>query len=200
MNNTASRNQTNVSKLSRNDRLSAVLAVTLTFGAIALGLLFRQEATNQTWLFESRAAGIAARYPAGWLVDERGNYVARIRDPRARPYKTQYVISVVPVSSQSTVRNVLDSLTLQRASDLAAYRVLLVEEIATSGAARTRMRFAFVDADPNPFIQRLPVVVLGEDIIILDGNRAIVATFMADKDAYDTDHPAFERFLASLRH
>jgi hypothetical protein len=133
-------------------------------------------------------------------VDEGGNYVARIRDPKARPFKTQFVISSIPASGQTSVRNVLDSLTLQRSIDLSAYRVLSVEQATVDGVSQTRMTFAFVDADPNPFIQRLPVVVLGTDIVILDGNRALVITYMSDQESYDDNLPAFQRFLASLRY
>ncbi len=184
----------------RYDRFSAILVAAIAVAAIGLGLLLKQQTTTETWLYESRTAGIAARYPAGWLLDERGSYVARIRDPKARPFKTQYVITVVPIGGETSVRNVLDSLSLQRSTDLSAYRVLHVEQSARGSVTLTRMNFAFVDADPNPFIQRLPVVVLGEDTVILNGNRAIVVTYMADKDTYAADRAAFDRFLASLRY
>jgi len=190
----------NTSLLTRNDRISPLLVTLMATLAISFGFLLKQRTTADTWLFESRTSGISARYPAGWLVDERGTYVVRIRDPLARPFKTQYFISVFPFATQSSVRTILDSLTLQRSSDLAAYRVLVVEDQTNLGTKTTRMTFSFVDSDPNPFVQRLPVVVLGEDIVILDRNRAVVATFMTDKDSYDTDRPAFTQFLASLRY
>lgn len=186
--------------LTRNDRFAEMLVVIITLAALGLGLLMRQSNTSQTWLYVSREAGIEAFYPAGWLVDEGGNYVARIRDPKARPFKTQFVISSIPASGQTSVRNVLDSLTLQRSIDLSAYRVLSVEEVTVDGISQTRMTFAYVDADPNPFIQRLPVVVIGTDTVILDGNRALVITYMSDQESYDDNLPAFQRFLASLQY
>lgn len=186
--------------LTRNDRFAEALVVIITLTALAFGLLLRQSNSSQTWQYVSREAGIEALYPAGWLVDEGGNYVARIRDPKARPFKTQFVISSIPASGQTSVRNVLDSLTLQRSIDLSAYRVLSVEQIDVDGVSQTRMTFAYVDADPNPFIQRLPVVVIGTDTVILDGNRALVITYMSDQESYDDNLPAFQRFLASLRY
>lgn len=188
------------SDLTRNDRISAILVVVVVLAGLALGLLIRQQNAGQTWVYTSREAGLEAAYPAGWLVDERGNYVMRVRDPKGRPFKTQYQIAVVPAGGQTSIRNVLDGLTIQRSSDLAAYRVLNVQNVTVSGATLTEMNFAFVDADPNPFIQRLPVVVLGKDIVIRDGDRAIVVTYMADETQYDANYPAFERFLASLRY
>jgi hypothetical protein len=171
-----------------------VLVVLVTLMALGLGLILRQRTSNLTWHFVSREAGIEVSYPAGWLTDEGGNYVVRIRNPKARPFKTQFMIAVVPAGGATSVRNVLDSLTLQRSSELSAYRVLGVEEIGT------QMNFAFVEADPNPFVQRLPSVVLGRDIVILDGDRAIVVTYMADDASFDESLPDFQRFLGSLQY
>lgn len=188
------------SDLTRNDRFAEVLVAILAVAALILGLSLRQQNMSQTWRYENREVGIEALYPAGWLVDEGGDYVVRIRDPYARPFKTQYQIRIVPAGGQTSIRNVLDSLTLQRSTDLAAYRVFSVDEVPVGGAMLTQMNFAFVDADPNPFIQRLPVVVRGMDVVIRDGDRAIVVTYMAADDAFEENRVAFEHFLASLRY
>lgn len=186
--------------ISRNDRLSSVLAVAMTILAVVLGLALRQQALGEEWSYVSRAEGIEASYPAEWLVDESGSYVVRMRDPKARPFKTQYQITVVPAAGQTSIRNVLDGLTIQRSTDLAAYRVLNVQEAEVGGATYTQMNFAFVDADPNPFVQRLPTVVLGSDIVIRDGDRVIVVSYMADEDTFDASYEGFERFLDTLRY
>ena len=107
---------------------------------------------------------------------------------------------VVPAGGQTSIRNVLDGLTLQRSSDLAAFRVLSVEDVSIGATTLTRLNFAFVDADPNPFIQRLPVVVKGMDILIRDGDRIIVVTFMAEESTFDQNQIDFDRFLQSLRY
>ena len=184
----------------RNDRFSSLLVVIVVLLFLGLGLVNRQRIDTQLWHYNSRISGIEATYPAGWLVDETGDYVVRMRDPRARPFKTQYQIKVVPAGGQTSIRNVLDGLTLQRSSDLAAFRVLSVEDISIGATTLTRLNFAFVDADPNPFIQRLPVVVKGMDILIRDGERVIVVTFMSDENTFDQNQPDFDRFLQSLRY
>ncbi len=189
-----------VSNISKNDRFSAILVVVTVLAAIATGLALRQRAASQTWLYESREAGIQVLYPAEWLVDERGDYVVRIRDPRSRPFKTQYQIAISPAGGQTSIRNVLDSLTVQRSTNLAAYRVLSVQDVAARGTTLTQMSFAFVDADPNPFIQRLPVVVQGVDIVIRDGDRVIIVTYMADENTFANGLPGFEQFLTSLQY
>lgn len=184
----------------RNDRVSALLVVLLTLLAVGVGIALRQRASGQEWTYVSRAAGIEATYPAGWLVDEGGDYIVRMRDPKGRPFKTQYRITTVPAGGQTSIRNVLDGLTIQRSTDLAAYRVVSVQEQAIGGQEFTIMNFTFVDADPNPFVQRLPTVVLGMDVVIRDADRAIVVTYMADEASFDTHHDEFERLLAALRY
>jgi hypothetical protein len=191
---------TSTGDVTKNDRFSAVLVAIVAAVSLTLGLVLRQTSQGTTWTYENAEAGIQAQYPAGWLADEDGIYLARIRDPKARPFKTQYLITVVPAGGQTSVRNVLDSLTLQRSVNLPAYRVISVEQIEQGDQVITRMEFVFVDADPNPFIERLPVVVHGIDRIVLDGNRAIIATLMAENTTFEANREGFERFVASLRY
>jgi hypothetical protein len=189
------RSGTSARTVLRNDRYASVLTVLVTVVALALGMLLRQSQLNSTISFVDRTAGVQTRYPSNWLLDTEGNYVMRVRDPAARPFKTTYMIRVIPASPQTSVRNVLDSLTLQRSSELAAYRVLSVQQTSEQV---TQMDFAFVDTDPNPFLQRLPAVVLGTDLVVLDGNRAIVVTLMASENVYARELPRFQRFFAAL--
>lgn len=184
----------------KNDRYGVILVIILVLGSVLSGLFLRSRSSNQVWSFISREAGIESTYPAGWLTDEQGDFVVRISDPRAIPYKTQYILRTLPFGPQSSVRNVLDSLTIQRSNDLSAYRVLNIEEVAVEGLLLTQMDFAFVDADPNPFIQRIPVVVQGRDIVIVDNDRAIIVTFMSDQDEFLDNLPRFEQFFSTLRY
>lgn len=179
----------------RNDRYGSLLSVVVAVGALTLGLLIRQSELSSTVPFSDRTAGVQTRYPTGWLLDTEGNYVMQVQDPAARPFKTAYRIQVVPASPQTSIRNVLDNQTLQRSSELAAYRVLSIQEVSENV---TRMDFAFVDTDPNPFLQRLPVVVLGTDLVLLERDRAVIVTFMAAEDNYTRELPRFQRFFASL--
>ncbi|MBN1121531.1 MAG: hypothetical protein JXJ17_10660 [Anaerolineae bacterium] len=184
----------------KNDRFGEVLVIALFVVFFGLGLLIQQRASNRLWTYSSREAGIDATYPAGWLLDEQGDYVARFIDPKKRPFKTQFMISVVPAGGEASIRTVLDSETVQRSSDLAAYRVLEVGESTEMFGDTVTMDFAYVDADPNPFVQRLPVVVLGRDILFRDGDRVVILTYMAQADSFDEGLPTFERFLSSIQY
>jgi hypothetical protein len=187
--------------VSRNDRIASILVVLMVALALMFGLGIRQRELGRTVSHVDREAGIEMRYPAGWLLDSADPaYTLRVSDPNARPFKTLYQITIVPASGQTTVRNVLDTLTLQRSSELSAYRVLNVGQQTLGGQDLIRMNFVFVETDPNPFIQRLPVVVLGTDVVLIDAERAIVVTYMAEQDTFEQGLPGFERFLTSLRY
>lgn len=187
-------------QVTRNDRLANILVFMIAVSALIAGLLAKQQYLNQQWYYTSRQFGVEAAYPAGWLTNEDSGFVVQISDPRARPFKTEFRITVVPAGGATSIRNVLDTLTLQRASDLPAYSVLDIEELEQNGMEFTQMNFVFVDADPNPYIQSLPKVVIGRDIVIRDGERAIIITFMAHEAAFDAELPRFERFLSSVRY
>lgn len=184
----------------KEDRYGLILTIVLFTLMILLGIFQKNSSSAQVWQFSSREAGIEAYYPAGWLSSETNDYVVLLHDPQAIPYKTQYSISVIPYGPQSTIRNVLDSITIQRAYELSAYRVLNIEEISVGGLSMTQMDFTFVDADPNPFIQRVPVVVQGRDIVTIDGDRAVIVSFMSAQDEFDENLVKFEKFFASLRY
>jgi len=187
--------------VTRNDRFNSVLVPIVFVIAIAMGLLIKQNTSSSVWPYVSQQAGIEATYPAGWLFDETSNdYVVRLSDPAARPFKTQFIIRVVPASQFTSVRNVLDELTIQRSVELSAYRVLNVENVAVNGVQATQMNFVFVNADPDPFSQRVPAVVLGTDIVIIDEGRAITITFMSSEETFQDNLSDFQRFLGSLRY
>jgi hypothetical protein len=184
----------------RNDRFSIAGTLLLAISLLALGLLFREQSLNSTWLYENREQGMSATYPAGWLVEEGDKYVVRIWDPRARPFKTQFTVALMPASASTTIRNVLDALTLQRSEDFAAYRIIDISHPQINGLDVAAMEFVYVVAEPDPFFQNVPVVVRGRDITIADAGRIIVVTYIADQRLFETNLPAFQHFLESLRY
>ncbi|NDJ53237.1 MAG: hypothetical protein GYB68_09160 [Chloroflexi bacterium] len=187
-----------ISHVTKSDRFASISVIVVVIGFMSVGLLLRARDSSSTWLYSNRQAGIEARYPAEWLVDEQGDYVARMRDPVARPFKTQVLIDTVPAADNTSVRNILDSLTLQRSAELSAYRVLAVRDSTLAGVLVTEMDFAFVDTDPDPFVQRVPVVVEGLDIVIIDNTRVIVLTYMADTETFEDEFDTFLDIFASL--
>jgi hypothetical protein len=179
---------------------SGLLALGATLLALLGGLVVRDSVLADTVPYEDPAAGLAVRRPAGWLLDAQGDYVFRLQDPAARPFKTALQVSVVTIGPDATGRNVLDSLTLKRSASLSGYRVLSVADpVPTLHGSAAEMRYAYVASEADPFLETLPVVVLGMDVVYLKGDQAIVATYLADVDQFEKQYFRFEQFLASLQ-
>lgn len=185
--------------LSFRQRWSHYIAVLYCLAAILIGLNLRDAALTATVSYTNSQAGIRAQYPANWLIDESGNYIFRVRDLSRPGFKTTIQVATRPVSPLTSTRNVLDALNLSRAQTLAAYEVLSEESYALpNDVPATAMAYTFVDTQDNPFLQGIPVVVQGLDILTIRGGQALVVTFLADASAYDRVKPVFDQFLDNL--
>ncbi|HEX2621367.1 MAG TPA: hypothetical protein VHL11_14510, partial [Phototrophicaceae bacterium] len=115
-------------------------------------------------------------------------------------FKTTLQIATLPVSADMTARNVLDDLSLFRSTRFASYNVLSIPQGYTlpDGEAATLVEYTFVSREPNPFQESIPAVVVGRDVLVLRRGQAILITFLADAQTYQTDLDLFQRFLMSL--
>lgn len=186
-------------RLTFRQRWSHYIAVLYCLLAIFIGLNLRDAALTATVAYINRQAGIRAQYPANWLIDESGDYVFRVRDLSRIGFKTTIQVATRPISPLTATRNVLDAINLNRAQTLAAYEVLS-EELYTlpNDVAATAVTYTFVDTQDNPFLQGIPVVVQGLDILTIRGGQALVITFLADASAFDRIRPVFDQFLDNL--
>lgn len=188
-----------LSELTFRQRWSHYLAVIFSVVGVVIGLNLRDAALNATTLYVNSQAGISAAYPANWLIDESGSYVFRVRDVARAGFNTTIQVATRPVSPVTSTRNVLDDLNLNRAQTLAAYEVLAEESFTLpDDVAATAMSYTFVETQDNPFLQGIPVVVQGLDILTLRGGQALIITFLADAADFDQLRPVFEQFISNL--
>jgi len=188
-------------ELTQRQRWSHYFA--LIFGAIAflIGVNLRDSTLHATNLYTNNQAGITAEYPANWLIDSSpGNYVLRVRDPSQVGFKTTFQVAIGPVGAASAARNILDALSLNRAQTLAAYSILSRESfVLPDETEATSMTYTFVATETNPFLESLPVVVEGLDILTIKRGQAIVITFLSDSRTYEQSYTIFEQFLRNLK-
>ena len=176
-------------------------ALTLIVGLLTLlyGVNLRANALNATVEYVNVRAGIRAHYPRHWLLDEVGDYVFRVRDMGRIGFKTTISITVRPVGTNMTERNVLDTLNIIRPRTLATYSILSIGDYTLPDESlATVMTYTYVAVETNPFLESVPVVVVGQDILTLRGGQAIVITFRADSLTFDQDLAIFNRFLENL--
>jgi hypothetical protein len=89
---------------------------------------------------------------------------------------------------------------MNRAPTLDGYRILSREPFVLPDESNaTAMSYAFVATEANPFLESIPVVVEGLDILTIRRGQAIVITFLSDAGNYDQNYVMFEQFLRNLR-
>jgi len=186
-------------EFTRRQRWSHALTVIVGVVVLLYGLNMRAGALYATTIYDNAQAGIRANYPQNWLLDESEDYVFRVRDMARIGFKTTILITTQPIGPDMTERNVLDTLNITRPLIMAAYNILSIGDYTLpDGTPATAMNYTYVAVDTNPFLESVPAVVLGQDIITIRGGQAIIITFCADAQTFDQDSAIFNRFLASL--
>lgn len=122
-----------------------------------------------------------------------------VQDTQRLGFSTTIRIQVLPFSSGMSPRNVIDSLALERRTTLPFYKILSVSErpLQTDDIT-TVVEYTYVADLDDPFLQLVPSVVVGEDVVIIRRNQAILVSFAADANTYEQDYLVFQRFLETL--
>jgi hypothetical protein len=190
------------SEFTQRQRWSHYLTLVFALAAFLIGVNLRDTTLYATTTYVNSQAGIRAEYPKNWLKDETNGkgYVFRVQDTSRPGFKTTIQVAVRPVNTGVTQeRNVLDALSLTREQTLSTYNVWSTEPFAMpDGTVATSMTYTYVATQPDPFLETIPVVVQGRDILLIRRGQAIVITFVAELKTYDEDFAIFERFLSSL--
>lgn len=172
------------------------LAIALAF---VLGMNQRDTSLNLSSVYSSVEAGITANYPARWLLEESEANVFRVRDMSHRGFNTVIEIRTLPLGPDSTERNLLDQLSLQRSQVLIDYTVLgyAVYSLPDDSQAIS-MSYTFVARDANPFLEGVSSIVNGLDILILRRGQALIITFRADASIYQRELETLQWFMQNL--
>ncbi len=185
--------------LTLRQRWANVFTILVCILMMLLGLNLRNQTLTATTFYESPQAGISAQYPQNWLIDTDGSYVFRVRDMSRTGFKTTFLVTVQPVGADAQERNLADRLSLDRIVDFTDYRVQPLEMYDfPDGRDAQALNYTYVATDASPFLQSVPTVVRGLDILTISGGQAIIITFRADADNFEEELPRFEQFLRQL--
>lgn len=182
-----------------SQRWAHVITIIIGVLVFAFGLNMRNRALTATSVYENLQAGLLAYYPRGWLLDTQGDYVFRVRDMTRTGFKTTIQISVQPISSETTARGIADRLAFTRARTYTDYNVLSTEDYALrSDLIAQAVTYTYVTRETSAFLQGIPNVVIGQDIITLSRGQALIITFRAEASVYDSEYRRFRQFLRQL--
>jgi hypothetical protein len=186
--------------LTRTQRWANGLVFLTALAVLAFGFLLKDQIMGGTQTYRDLAAGILAQYPSGWLLETQGDFVFRVRDPKSPSFRTTLQVAVESIGADAAARNILDDLAFKRSLTLAAYETLrtIPDYPLPDGETATRLEYVYVDTEANPFLESLPVVVYGVDIVSIKGGQAIIITFQVEADRFDEEEWRLEQFLATL--
>jgi len=184
----------------QRQRYSHYFAVAFCLFGLLLGLNLRDSALFATTQYADTRAGIRAFYPENWLIDTSSpDYVFRVRDMTEPGFKTTIQVSMEPVSPQTAIRNVIEALSLERMQTLAQYTILSIDPYFLEDQPEAfAVSYAYAAGNTDPFLESVPEVVRGMDILTIKRGQAIIIGFRSDADTYEQNLPIFERFLNDL--
>ncbi len=193
------------------DRLADGLVWGLVLLGLALGWGLRTAVLNRTETFRDPDTGISVEYPAGWRQagsttptaswpGGNAGRLLRVREPWGS-FPTTLELRLRPLAVQEDPRLVLESLSLARGRTAVAYKPLHTDSVQVGEQVASRRTFTFVHTDSNPYLEQLPVVVLGSDVVLpLGDGRALVATLMAQAERFEDEQGRLHDLLDTLQY
>lgn len=186
-------------QITPRQRWSIAITYFLIVAGLALGVNQRESTLNLASDYSNLEAGISAKYPARWLLEEAGSFIFRVRDMARRGFNTVIEVSAAPVGRDTSERNIFDQLTLQRSQVLIDYTVLGYDEYPLADdTLAVSMSYSYVARDASPFLEGVSSIVNGLDILTIRRGQALVVSFRADADIYRRELETLRWFIQHL--
>lgn len=186
-------------QITPRQRWSIAITYFLLVAGFALGVNQRESTLNLASDYSNLEAGISAKYPARWLLEETGSFIFRVRDMAHRGFNTVIEVSAAPVGRDTSERNIFDQLTLRRSQILTDYAVLGYDDyLLADDTPAVAMSYSFVARDSSPFLEGISSIVNGLDILTIRRGQALVVSFRADADIYQRELETLRWFIQHL--
>lgn len=185
---------------SRAQGLAEWMVILLVAIALIAGWGLKASAENAVERYS--ANGITLSYPAHWMPSRPSDGSLRFRDTQAGGVPA--TITVRPASACSaeaaaaTVAAEAEGLILTHGSNLTAYSTLSTASAAFRGQPARRVSYAYVQDNANAFLQSLPVVMLGEDLVTYQQGQVYVISLRATQGEFAAAQGKFEALLGSI--
>ena len=187
--------------LTPRQRWSMVFSFLLIGVGLIAGINLRDSSLSQSLIYSNVEAGITARYPFRWLLDEGEDYIFRVEDTALLGFNTLIQVSTLPVGPDTTERNLLDRLTLRRSQTLIDYTVLGYDiYVLPDETSAVTMSYSFVSRDSSPFLEGVSSIVAGLDVLTISRGQAVIISFRADASIFQRELATLDRFIQSLEY
>jgi len=184
----------------RRDRWVSWVVIALFLVALLLGWVVKGLAESRYVTYDQ--GGIKTRYPEGWVkLQAEPPALLQVADQVAGTRTTLTLEQrPLPTNASRPLSALQQALTLERGSSLMAYRILETQEsVSIGGRTAMHVTFAYVDTNPNPFMETTPVVMRCEDYLIADGDKVYVFTLTAPETNYAQGQRYLKDFVQSFQ-
>lgn len=190
-------------QVQRRDRWVNWIVVGIFVVALLCGWILKTAAEGRSTLYE--AEGVRVRYPIGWyrLTEVEPPLLLQVEDRGVEPFRTTLILQRRPLPAYERPLGIVrQDLAMERAMDPAQwenYRVLDTEEaFSVCEQAGVLVSFAYVEADPNPLFVTPPLVMRGEDILLVGENGVYAFTLTAAEENFVRAQERLRDFVCSF--
>jgi hypothetical protein len=182
-------------------RWAHVFSTIVLIAGIVFGLVLTDNAINDVRIYTDIRFGITAFYPATWSFASSPDFVFRARNLTERGFPTTIQIRAQAVPDSISPRQVFDTLSLERLQTLASYNVISSPYTITlaDGVPALVIEYAYANAEADPFLERIPTIIRGQDVVTIRRGQAVTISYLSDEQSYEQNLPVFEEFLLRLR-
>jgi hypothetical protein len=181
--------------------LDELLVVVLVVVALLLGWALKGWVVGQTVSFTSDDGSVSLRYPARWLSQVDKNALLTVSDVRQEgAFKPTFSLSARELNPDFplTQNDLLVTLSVAKAEELTAYRVLGVEPATVDGETASTMTYAYVAEPAGGAQNALPSVVQAVDCVVTHEGTAYVFSFATLAELFERDEAIFRSILGSV--
>jgi hypothetical protein len=184
-------------EIRRND-VAVVFIVLLSF---LLGLGLRNQTVNASRAISLGADLPTLRYPDGWITGQSEALYFQAANPTSiSSFNAKIEVAMRDLQSGETLDMARANWGLRRSRELLQYRELSADPVSVlEGLPGLRTGFGYV-ADPTRESGAigLPVVVEGQDLLFLHGDKLVVITVAADAHDWENEQRHFQIVFDSL--
>jgi hypothetical protein len=181
--------------------LDELLIVVLVIVALLLGWALKAWVVGQTVSFTSDDGSVSLRYPARWLDQVDKDALLTVSDVRQEGvFKPTFSLSTREINPDFplTQNDLLVTLSVAKAEELTAYRVLSVDPATVDGQTASTMTYAYVAEPAGAPQNAMPAVVQAVDCVVTYEGEAYVFTFATLAEHFGRDEAIFRSILGSV--
>jgi hypothetical protein len=181
--------------------LDELLVIVLVIVALLLGWALKAWVVGQTVSFATDDGSVSLRYPARWLSQVDKETLLTVSDVRREgPFKPTFSLRTREMNPDFplTQNDLLVTLSVAKAEELTAYRVLSVEPATVDGQTASTMTYAYVAEPAGSTQNAIPAVVQAVDCVVTREGEAYVFSFATLAERFERDETIFGSILGSV--